>query len=44
MLDVYNLFNASPITQVNTRYGADWLRPTQILPARLFKVGAQLNF
>ncbi len=44
MLDVYNLFNASTITAVNTRYGPAWLQPLAILPARLFKVGAQLDF
>lgn len=44
MFDVYNLFNASTITAVNTRYGPAWLQPIAILPARLFKVGAQLDF
>ena len=44
MLDVYNLFNASTITAVNTRDGPAWLQPLAILPARLFKVGAQLDF
>jgi hypothetical protein len=44
MLDVFNLFNASPILGVNTRYGTSWLTPTQILPGRLFKLGVQLNF
>ena len=44
MLDVYNLFNASTVLAVNTRYGSAWLQPLSILPARLFKVGAQVDF
>jgi len=44
MFDVYNLLNASTITGLNTRYGAAWLTPTSILPARLFKIGAQVDF
>ena len=44
MFDIYNLFNASTITAINTRYGPAWLQPIAILPARLFKVGAQLDF
>lgn len=44
MFDIYNLLNASTITALNTRYGSAWLTPTSILPARLFKVGAQLDF
>jgi hypothetical protein len=42
--DIFNAFNASPILAENTRYGASWMQPTQILGARLFKFGAQLNF
>jgi hypothetical protein len=44
MFDVYNLLNASTITSLNTRYGSQWLQPLAILPARLFKVGAQVDF
>ena len=43
-IDLYNVFNASPIQTDNTRYGAAWLTPTQILDARLFKIGAQVSF
>jgi hypothetical protein len=43
-LDVYNLLNASPILDLNSRYGPSWLRPTNILPGRLFKFAAQLDF
>jgi hypothetical protein len=42
--DLYNVFNASPILGINTRYGPAWLTPTEILGARLFKVGAQFSF
>jgi hypothetical protein len=42
--DAYNVLNVSPILALNTRYGPSWLTPTQILPARLFKAGMQLDF
>jgi hypothetical protein len=42
--DAYNALNASPILAINTRYGASWRQPTEILAARTFKVGATLNF
>jgi Carboxypeptidase regulatory-like domain len=42
--EIYNVLNASPILGINTRYGPAWLTPTEILGARLFKVGAQLAF
>ena len=44
MVDVYNALNANPAVSVNTTYGANWLRPTQILVARFVKVGAQFEF
>lgn len=28
---------------MNTRYGPQWLQPTQILGDRLFKFGVQVN-
>ena len=46
-LDVYNLLNASPITAVNLNYagtGGTWLQPQAILPARLFKISAHIEF
>ena len=43
-VDVYNLFNASPVLTENFRYGPAWLRPTGILDARLAKFGAKLTF
>jgi hypothetical protein len=43
MFDVYNLLNSSSIlNRVNT-VGPTWGRPTQILAARLLKVGGQLD-
>lgn len=44
LLDVYNVLNGSPTLALNTRFGAEWLRPTQIMDGRLVKVGFQLGF
>jgi hypothetical protein len=44
MFDIYNLLNASTITALNTRFGSAWLTPVSILPARLFKFGAERVF
>jgi hypothetical protein len=44
VFDLYNLFNASPVLTVNTRYGPAWQTPTSILVGRLMKFGAQLDF
>jgi hypothetical protein len=44
-LDIYNLFNASPILSENYNYGTTaWRTPTQILAGRLFKVGLKVSF
>lgn len=42
--DLYNLFNASPILSINNTFGPNWRRPIAVLPGRLFKFGAQLDF
>lgn len=42
--DLYNLFNASPVLSINNAYGPNWRRPTAVLPGRLFKFSAQLDF
>ncbi len=44
IFDVYNVFNASPILAMTTRYGSAWLQPNQILGGRLFKFGVQFDF
>jgi hypothetical protein len=44
IFDIFNALNASPILSDNTRYGASWLQPTEILAARIVKFGAQLTF
>ena len=44
MFDVYNLFNASDVLQVNTGYGSAWLRPLFVLPGRLARLGVQMDF
>ncbi len=51
ILDVYNSTNASPVTAMNTAYGATTgaargaaFIPTQVLAPRIVKVGVQLTF
>jgi len=43
-LDVYNVFNGSPILSENVSFGPNWLRPTQILAPRLIKFGFKMTF
>lgn len=42
--DIFNVLNGSTILLVNTNFGPQWLRPTEVLPGRLFKFGVQLDF
>jgi hypothetical protein len=46
--DAYNLFNSDwPFTVSNTfstAANSNWLRPTNVLQARFFKIGAQFDF
>ena len=42
--DVYNLFNASNVLNMNTTYGPTWTNVTQILSGRLLRLGAQFDF
>ncbi len=42
--DMYNLFNGNAILAGNYGYGAQWLKPVQIMGARMFKFSAQLDF
>lgn len=44
LLDIANLLNANPALVVNTTYGANWLRPTVLLPGRLIKPNVQIDF
>jgi hypothetical protein len=44
IVDVANMFNASPVTAENLTYGSKWLTPQQILDPRLLKLGAKLEF
>jgi hypothetical protein len=43
-LDVYNMLNSSAIQTYNQTFGASWLTPTLVLPARFMKVSAQIDF
>lgn len=42
--DLYNVFNNTAVLNVNSAYGPQWLRPTQMLDARLAKVSFQVDF
>jgi hypothetical protein len=44
MVDLYNLLNGAAVITQNNTFGSAWLRPTQILQARLLKFGVQLDF
>jgi len=44
IIDIYNLLNGSAVITQNNTYGSAWLRPTQILQARLVKFGVQIDF
>ena len=47
MIDLYNVFNANTVVTANPSYGttgATWLVPQVIMPGRLIKFAAQLNF
>ena len=42
--DAYNLLNSSTTTELNTTYGADWLKPTLFMLARFMKIGANFTW
>ena len=44
MFDIYNLFNNTGILSENFTYGAQFLRPGQVLAARLIKFGVQIDY
>jgi hypothetical protein len=43
-VDAYNLFNSDTVINEVYGFGAAWLRPTEILTARLVKFGVQVDF
>jgi outer membrane receptor protein involved in Fe transport len=43
-VDVYNLFNASPVLTMNNRYGPAWQQPFITLAGRFAKFGMQMDF
>jgi hypothetical protein len=46
-IDVYNALNGNPILTLNTTYSttnSNWLRPNSIMPGRLIKFGATVDF
>ena len=42
--DIYNAGNASSVMGSIAGYGASWLRPTDILTARIVKLGLQVDW
>jgi hypothetical protein len=44
ILDVGNLPNASTVLLQNNTYGNNWLRPSYIMPGRLFKPSIEMTF
>ena len=44
MIDLYNALNASSTLSINTTYGTSWQNPSQLLGARLIKLGIQVTF
>ena len=49
-VDVYNMFNSAWVYTQNGTLGSNyiinstWLRPAQVLQARMFKLGGQFDF
>ena len=43
-VDVYNLFNASPVLTMNARYGPACQQPLITLAGRFAKFGMQMDF
>jgi len=44
LVDFANVLNANAVLVLNTTYGANWLRPTYVLPGRLIKPNVQIDF
>jgi hypothetical protein len=43
-VDLYNVFNSSPVLALNNTFGSAWQRPLQIQQGRLLKFSAQIDF
>jgi hypothetical protein len=43
-LDIANLTNSAAVITQNNTFGANWMRPTYLLPGRLIKPGFQVEF
>ncbi len=43
-VDVFNALNSSAVQNSNNTFGANWLTPTLVMPARFAKVSAQIDF
>jgi Carboxypeptidase regulatory-like domain/TonB-dependent Receptor Plug Domain len=46
-IDIYNAMNSNAVLTINTTYAttnSSWLRPTSIMPGRLVKFGATVDF
>lgn len=44
IMDMGNVFNASTVLLQNNTYGTNWLRPSYIIPGRLFKPTVEVSF
>jgi hypothetical protein len=42
--DIYNMFNANPAQNLQWSSGTSWDRPLSVVPPRLARIGAKLNF
>ena len=42
--DVFNLFNANTITELNETFGQNWLRIDNVLPPRVIRLGGAWDF
>jgi len=43
-VDIFNLFNANPEQNINWSSGTSFLRPLSIVPPRLVRVGAKVEW
>jgi hypothetical protein len=43
-MDIYNVLNANPVQNQTWASGSSYLRPTNIVPPRLLRLGAKVNW